>query len=198
MARSLPKQNLVIASHNAGKIFEIKQFLKAQKIGSISASELNLKEPEENGRSFYANAMIKAKAAAKSSGLISLADDSGLCVHALGGKPGVFSARWAGPKKNFYYAMKRIETELSDKTDHTAHFVCGLALAWPDGYQEYFEGHVNGTIKFPPTGNLGFGYDPIFCPIGYNITFGQIEPDEKNTIAHRAKAFEKLFAAHQN
>ena len=190
------EKKIVIASHNNGKVAEIKSFLSNFKILTTSASKLKLPEPEENGNSFCENAKIKAISASKSSGLVSLADDSGLCVHAIDNKPGIFSARWAGPKKDFTVAMNRLESELSGNLDKSAHFVCGLALAWPDGHWDYFEGKVFGKIQFPPAGINGFGYDPIFCPMGFQQTFAQISILEKNKITHRAKAFEILVKKH--
>ena len=162
---------IVIASHNAGKVREIKMLLEPLGLHVISAAELDLPEPLENGKTFSANAIIKAKAARDTTNLLSLADDSGLVVPALDGAPGVYSARWAGPKKDYHAAMERIVNELSGRKP-AAHFVCALALAWPDGSYEHFEGTIRGSIVFPPRGKNGFGYDPIFQPYGWLQTFG--------------------------
>ncbi len=186
---------LVVASHNAGKVREIRELLAPYSADVISASELNLPEPEETGTTFKANAELKALAAAKASKSVALADDSGLAVSALGGAPGIYSARWAGPSKDFDVAMERIEAELEDATDRSAHFVCALTLAWPDGHCETFEGTVHGSLVFPKRGDLGFGYDPIFIPEGHSITFAEMDPDKKHQMSHRADAFAKLVAA---
>jgi XTP/dITP diphosphohydrolase len=183
---------LVIASHNPGKIREIDALLGPLGVTVVSASDLGLPEPEETGSTFSANAEIKARAAAAGSGLPALADDSGLAVAALEGDPGIFSARWAGPGKDFAVAMRRVEEALSGKNDRRAHFVCALALCWPDGYCEIFEGEVHGNLAWPPQGTRGFGYDPMFVPEGYDITFGEMDPEHKHRISHRANAFRKL------
>jgi XTP/dITP diphosphohydrolase len=185
---------LVIASHNPGKIKEIKSLLEPYGVQVAGAAELHLPEPEETGRSFAENARIKAETAASHSGEPALADDSGLCVAALDGAPGIYSARWAGPGKDFRAAMARVESELKAKgtRDMRAWFVCALALAAPGQETEIFEGHVFGTLTFPPRGNKGFGYDPIFVPEGYRQTFGEMDPDAKHAMSHRAKAFAKL------
>lgn len=189
---------LVIASHNAGKVREIGDLLAPFHIQVKSAGELNLPEPEETGDSFVANAELKAVAAAKACGLPCLADDSGLAVPALGGAPGIYSARWAGEAKDFTMAMKRVEQEIAAKgqapTGAAAYFVCALALALPDGNTHLFEGEVHGTLQFPPVGEKGFGYDPIFMPEGHAVTFAQMEPVAKHAISHRARAFAKLVA----
>ena len=186
---------LVVASHNPGKIREIKELLEPFAVEVISAGDLNLPEPEETGTTFVANAELKARAAAETSGEIALADDSGLAVNALDGAPGIYSARWAGPEKDFALAMTKVKTELGDATDRSAKFVCALTLAWPDGHCETFEGTVAGTLAFPPRGERGFGYDPIFVPEGYDITFGEMEPQKKRAMSHRADAFNNLVAA---
>ena len=190
---------LVVASHNPGKVREIKELLEPFSADVISAGDLDLPEPEETGTTFVANAELKARAAAEASGEITLADDSGLAVTALDGAPGIYSARWAkvgtSPEKNFTEAMKKVETELGDATDRSARFVCALTLAWPDGHLETFEGTVSGTLTFPPRGEHGFGYDPIFVPDGYDITFGEMAPDKKHAMSHRADAFQKLVIA---
>ena len=182
---------IVIASHNAGKVREIKMLLEPLGLHVNSAADLELPEPLENGKTFSANAIIKAKAARDTTNLLSLADDSGLVVPALDGAPGVYSARWAGPKKDYHAAMARIANELSGRKP-AAHFVCALALAWPDGSYEHFEGTIHGSIVFPPRGKNGFGYDPIFQPDGWLQTFGEMLPEEKHSISHRARAFEQF------
>jgi XTP/dITP diphosphohydrolase len=155
-------------------------------------AELGLTEPEETGTTFAENAVLKARAAAAASGFAALADDSGLSVTALGGAPGIYSARWAGPKKDFSFAMARVERELAQVADRSAKFVCALALAQPSGEVEVFEGEVHGSLEFPPRGDKGFGYDPIFVAHGMRQTFGEIDPALKHSISHRAKAFEKF------
>jgi XTP/dITP diphosphohydrolase len=186
---------LVIASHNEGKVREIADLLAPFGIEAVSAATLGLPEPEETGDSFAENARLKAIAAARASGLPALADDSGLEVAALGGAPGIHSARWGGPSRNFGLAMERVHRELeaSGATDRNANFTCVLALAAPDGNAELFEGKVFGTIVWPPRGTRGFGYDPIFVPDGYNETFGEMEPALKNGLSHRMRAFEQLM-----
>ena len=195
--RKLAPGRLVIASHNPGKVREIAALLEGHGLDVVSAAELDLPEPEETGTTFVANAELKARAAADLSGLPSLADDSGLCVEALGGDPGIFSARWAGESKDFGEAMRRIETKLAaiDDANRDAHFVCALALAWPDGHVEWFEGRVDGTLVSPPRGDKGFGYDPMFVPDGRAETFGEMDQDEKHAISHRADAFRQMVAA---
>ena len=183
---------LVVASHNPGKLREIRDLLCPLGIETKGAFELGLPEPEETGSTFAENAALKARAAAKASGLPSLADDSGLAVSALGGAPGIYSARWAGEKKDFAAAMARVERELQGKQDRSAKFVCALALAEPRGETQIFEGEVHGKLVFPPRGTKGFGYDPIFIADGMNQTFGEIEPALKHSMSHRARAFEKL------
>lgn len=195
MRRLHPGQRLVIASHNAGKVREIGELLAPWDIAVISAGDLGLPEPEETGTSFAANAALKAHAAAEAAGLPALADDSGLAVDALGGDPGITSARWAGPDRDFALAMARVNAALGDSTDRGARFVCALALAWPDGHDEIFEGTVEGDIVWPPRGENGFGYDPIFRPKGHTVTFGEMEASAKHAISHRARAFAKLIAA---
>ncbi|MGK2284989.1 RdgB/HAM1 family non-canonical purine NTP pyrophosphatase [Pedomonas sp. V897] len=198
MARKLTPGRLVIASHNQGKVREIRELLAPFGIEPVSAGELNLPEPEETGTTFAANAEIKALASAQGAGLPALADDSGLCVDALGGDPGIYSARWAGPGKDFAVAMEKVTRALDEKNvaqaDRTAHFVCALCLAWPDGHTEVFEGRVSGTLVWPMRGAHGFGYDPIFQPEGFDITFGEMEPAAKHAMSHRARAFAQLVA----
>lgn len=186
---------LVIASHNPGKVREIAELLAPFGATVVSAGELNLAEPEETGTSFVENAELKARAAATATGLPALADDSGLAVTALGGDPGIFSARWAGPTKDFLAAMKRVEKGLAGKADRSAHFVCALSLAWPDGHVETFEGFVHGTLVWPPRGNQGFGYDPMFLPNDCSETFGEMPVQAKHDISHRANAFRQMVDA---
>ena len=187
----LPGQKLVVASHNPGKVIEIGALLAPHGLKVRSAAELNLPEPNENGTSFAANAEIKASAACNATGLTAIADDSGLVVPILGGAPGIYSARWAGPSKDFKVAIERLEQELAAR-DAAAHFVCALAVAWPHSLCDIFEGKVFGTVLFPPRGENGFGYDPIFQPHGGDQTFGEMHPEEKDLISHRASAFAKL------
>jgi len=193
--RKFTAGRLVIASHNSGKVLEISELLAPFGADVVSAGELRLPEPEETGRSFVENAELKARTAAEATGLPALADDSGLAVEALSGDPGIFSARWAGPTKDFSYAMKKIEKALGHASDRRAHFVCALSLAWPDGHVESFEGFVHGELVWPPRGNQGFGYDPMFLPNGYSLTFGEMAPQEKHEISHRANAFRQLVDA---
>jgi XTP/dITP diphosphohydrolase len=164
---------------------------------AVSAADLNLPEPEETETTFVGNALIKARAAVMASNLPALADDSGLCVNALGGDPGVYSARWAGPEKSFSRAMEEIQKRLlaSHNPDRSAHFICALALAWPDGATLTFEGRVDGHLTWPPRGSLGFGYDPMFIPAGYDQTFGEMDPGKKHSMSHRARAFAKFVEA---
>lgn len=197
MTRRLQPGKLVIASHNKGKIREIAELLGPYGIEPVSAADLDLPEPEETGNTFIDNAELKARLAADLSGLPALADDSGLCVDALDGRPGIFSARWAGEKKDFAIAMARVNEEMANQepeAGRNAHFVCALSVAWPDGHIESFEGRVDGTLVWPPRGDHGFGYDPMFQPIGYEETFGEMNPDDKHAISHRADAFRKLVA----
>tara|TARA_B100000686_G_scaffold12645_1_gene12199 strand:- start:1342 stop:1941 length:600 start_codon:yes stop_codon:yes gene_type:complete len=184
---------LVVASHNEGKVREMCDLFKNLVPKLISAAELNLDEPDETGISFAENAEIKALAASKSSNLPSLADDSGLVVPALGGEPGIYSARWGGDDRNFDLAMERVNRELSNKSNREAHFVCSLSLAWPDDHLVTVEGRVFGQLVWPPKGDRGFGYDPIFKADGYKITFGEMDPAAKHKISHRADAFDKLM-----
>lgn len=189
----LPRHaKLVVASHNEGKVREINALLAPFEIETLGAAELNLHEPEETGSTFAENAILKARAAALATGFYALSDDSGLVVAGLNGAPGIYSARWAGPLKDFSVAMARIEKELGGNPDRRAHFVCVLALAAPDGTCETYEGRVYGTLTFPPRGMRGFGYDPIFIPEAMRFTFGEMDPDAKHAISHRAKAFEKF------
>lgn len=188
---------LVVASHNAGKVREIAALLAPLGVEAVSAGDLGLPEPEETETTFAGNAALKARAAAAASGLPALADDSGMEVFALGGDPGVYSARWAGPGKDFAVAMGRVRDALEAKQarDRGARFVCALALAAPGGAVEVFEGEARGRIVWPPRGDKGFGYDPMFEPEGYTRTFGEMSHEEKLPLTHRARAFEKLLAA---
>lgn len=187
-------KKLVIATHNAGKLREIREILGPYVREIVSAGELGLPEPEETGETFAENAILKACAAMEASGLPALADDSGLCVRALNGAPGVFSARWAGPGKDFAAAMARIHQDIGDNPDRFAEFVCVLALAVPGAAPETFEGRIAGALCWPPRGAGGFGYDPFFVPEGEKSSFSEIPPEKKNAMSHRAKAFAALRA----
>ena len=215
--RKLAPGKLVIASHNAGKVREITALLGPYGVAPVSAAALGVPEPEETGTSFAANAELKARFSADLTGLPALADDSGLCVEALGGDPGIFSARWAtpgykvpsarsadgspaegGPDKDFAAAMRLVEEHLEKAgpgAGRDAHFVCALSLCWPDGHVETVEGRVDGTLVWPPRGGHGFGYDPMFVPARGRLTFGEMDPEAKHAISHRADAFRKLVAA---
>ncbi len=195
MPRHFAEKRLVIASHNPGKIREIGDLVRPFDVEVVSAGDLNLPEPEETETTFVGNAVLKAQAAVEGSGLPALADDSGLAVTALGGDPGIYSARWAGPAKDFAVAMKKVQDALGDAEDRSAKFVCALALAWPDGHVESFEGEVHGALSWPPRGAKGFGYDPIFIPDGFQITFGEMEPEKKHGMSHRALAFRQMVDA---
>ena len=185
----------MLASHNPGKLREIEDLLRPHSIDVVSAGALGLPEPVEDAPDFVGNARIKALAAATASGLPALSDDSGFCVAALGGAPGVLSARWAGPEKDFGQAMQRVQQQMADTTDCRAWFVAALCLAWPDGAAASFVGRVDGTAIWPPRGDRGFGYDPMFLPLGGRLTFGELEPDAKHAVSHRARAFAQLLAA---
>ncbi|MDB5479079.1 MAG: xanthosine triphosphate pyrophosphatase [Caulobacteraceae bacterium] len=191
-----PGARLVAATHNPGKARELAALLQGR-FDVVSAAELGLPEPEEPETTFMGNAMVKARAAADASGLIALADDSGLCVAALDGAPGIHSARWAGPDRNFARAIALVEERLADTedTDVSAWFVCALAVAWPGGPLVAVEGRVDGALTFPPRGGRGFGYDPIFIPAGGVMTFGEMDPEAKDAMSHRARAFAALEAA---
>ena len=197
MIRLSPGDKLVIASHNRGKVKEIRELLAPHGLDIVGAADLGLPEPEETGTTFAENAKLKAEAASSASKLPALADDSGLSVAALNGAPGIYSARWAGPAKDFRIAMARVEKEMqeSGNPDKRAHFVCVLALSAPGAATEIFEGRAYGTIDFPPRGQFGFGYDPIFMPEGNRFTFAEMDPKAKHAISHRAKAFEKFVKA---
>lgn len=187
---------LVVATHNPGKVRELIEILEGR-FDLVSAGELNLPEPEETETTFVGNALLKARAAADASGLVALADDSGLSVTALDGAPGIFSARWAGPEKDFAMAMRKVEQRLEEvgADDVSAWFTSALAVAWPHGPAVVVEGRVDGALTFPPRGEKGFGYDPIFIPQGHEVTFGEMDPAAKDGMSHRARAFEKLKAA---
>jgi XTP/dITP diphosphohydrolase len=198
---------IVIATHNAGKLREMRELLEPYGIEAVSAGELNLPEPEETGTTFIANALIKARAATEASGLPAFADDSGLCVDALGGNPGIYSARWAKEAGDFAAAMALVNGKMgqvgAEATNRGAHFVSALAVTWPDGHEETFEGKVFGQIVWPPRGEKGFGYDPFFLPDGHDLTFGEMTSEEKHGIpadgsealSHRARAFQMLARA---
>ncbi|HUB98130.1 MAG TPA: RdgB/HAM1 family non-canonical purine NTP pyrophosphatase [Stellaceae bacterium] len=194
MARRLAGGTLALATHNSGKLVEIAALVEPFGIATRSAAALGIAEPEETGATFEENACLKAVTVAVASGLPALADDSGLVVPALGGAPGIYSARWAGPERDFGAAMRRIERELGAR-DRAASFVAALALAWPDRHVECFRGEVHGRLAFPPRGARGFGYDPIFIAAGCRETFGEMEPVEKHAISHRAVAFRLLVQA---
>ncbi len=207
MSRLDPGSRLVVASHNHGKVREINDLLRPYGISVVSAGELDLPEPEETGTTFEGNAILKAQAAAGASGLPALSDDSGLAVDALDGAPGIYSARWAGPDKDFALAMRNVEEKLQAAGATTpgqrrAHFVCALCLAVPDDEPRVFVGHVDGQLVWPPRGDRGFGYDPMFQPDGHDVTFGEMEPAAKHAISHRAVAFrlliEALFDGHES
>lgn len=187
---------LVIATHNKGKLKEMAALLEPFGFECVSAGALGLPEPEETGDTFIANAELKARAAMQGSGLLALADDSGVVVSGLGGQPGLHSARWAeGPGgRDFRRAMERVQRELGDNPDRRAYFISVLSLAWPDGRVRSFEGRVHGTLVWPPRGERGFGYDPMFQPVGHAETFGEMEPEAKHAISHRAEAFRRLVA----
>ena len=194
--RQFTEDKLVIATHNVGKMQEIEGLFAGFNLTILSATKLGLVEPEETENSFIGNAILKARATALSSGITALGDDSGLSVAALNGAPGVYSARWAGPNRDFNIAMTAIrEALLKTQSDDTrAEFICALALVWPDGQAVSVEGKIQGVLKFPPRGTRGFGYDPIFQPHGHNISFGEMAPDIKHAISHRADAFAKLIS----
>ena len=195
MVRLFKEPCLVIASHNSGKIAEISDLFSGKKIRILSATDLGVPEPDETGASFIENAKLKALAATHETGFPAIADDSGLEIYALDRAPGIYSARWAGKNKDFYAAMLRAQTELGNNPDRRARFVCALALAWPDSHSEVFVGDVEGCVVWPPRGNKGFGYDPMFIAQDDVGTFGEIEPAEKHAKSHRSKAFFELNKA---
>jgi XTP/dITP diphosphohydrolase len=196
MPRKLaPGQKLILASHNRGKLREIEALLRPLGIEVVSAADLGLPEPDEDAPDFAGNARIKALAAATVSGLPALSDDSGFCVAALNGAPGVHSARWAGPAKDFAAAMATVHERIGDNPDHRAWFIAALCLAWPDGHTETFLGRIDGTLVWPPRGDKGFGYDPMFVPAGSGRTFGEIDAEEKHAVSHRARAFAQVLTS---
>jgi XTP/dITP diphosphohydrolase len=200
MKIEFPQNKLVVASHNPGKVREISDLVASFGVAVMSASELKLPEPEETESTFEGNARLKAEAAMRASGLAALADDSGLCVDALDGAPGIYSARWAGPDKDFSVAMEKVERALADRgaktpQQRTAHFVCALCLAVPGSPSQVFTGTVHGSLVWPARGDRGFGYDPIFRPAGHAQTFGEMDPAAKHAMSHRADAFRQLVAA---
>ncbi len=196
MARKLPRgARLVLATHNPGKLREIEALLRPFGIDVVSAGALGLPEPPEDAPDFFGNARIKALASATASGLPALSDDSGFCVAALDGAPGVHSAIWAGPEKDFSRAMADVHAKMGDVADMRAWFIAALCLAWPDGHTETFLGRIDGTVVWPPRGAHGFGYDPMFLPAGGSQTFGEMDPDAKHAISHRARAFAQIIAA---
>jgi XTP/dITP diphosphohydrolase len=196
MTRKLaPGQKLVLASHNKGKLREIEALLRPLRVEVVSAGDLGLPEPEEDAPDFAGNARIKAVAAAIASGMPALSDDSGFCVAALDGEPGVLSARWAGPEKDFAAAMAMVNDRIGDNPDRRAWFIAALCLAWPDGHTETFLGRIDGAVAWPPRGDKGFGYDPIFVPAGARQSFGEMDPDEKHAVSHRARAFVQVLTS---
>jgi XTP/dITP diphosphohydrolase len=200
MSRKLEPGRVVVASHNEGKVRELRALLAPYGLELVSAKELDLPEPEETGTTFFFNAELKARTAADLSGLPAIADDSGICVEALGGEPGVYTANWAETEngRDWMLAMSRVNDRLETlgpEVSRSAYFACVLSVAWPDGHIESFEGRVGGSLVWPPRGERGFGYDPVFVPNGYAETFGEMDPEIKHAISHRAAAFAKLKAA---
>ncbi|KCZ92361.1 RdgB/HAM1 family non-canonical purine NTP pyrophosphatase [Hyphomonas johnsonii] len=195
--RTLEPGKLVAATHNKGKVSELRDLFEPLGFIVVSALDLDLDEPEETESTFAGNALLKARAAVEATGAPALSDDSGLAVTALGGAPGIYSARWAGEPRDFYRAMEKVEAELKDigAVDRSAKFVCALAVAWPDGSEAVFEGEVHGQLVWPPRGDRGFGYDPMFVADGETITFGEMDPARKHAMSHRAAAVAKLKAA---
>jgi XTP/dITP diphosphohydrolase len=196
MTRKLARgERLVLASHNKGKLREIEALLRPHGVAVVSAATLGLPEPAEDAPDFAGNARIKAVAAATATGLPALSDDSGFCVAALDGAPGVHSARWAGPSKDFAAAMATVHERIGDNQDRRAWFIAALCLAGPDGHTETFLGRIDGAVVWPPRGDKGFGYDPMFVPTGDQQTFGEMEPDEKHAVSHRARAFIQVLTS---
>ncbi|MCR9268448.1 MAG: RdgB/HAM1 family non-canonical purine NTP pyrophosphatase [Hyphomonadaceae bacterium] len=197
MTRKLQPGKLIAATHNKGKVVELKDLFEPLGFQVLSGLELDLDEPEETEFTFEGNALIKARTAAQATGAPALSDDSGLEVTALGGMPGVHTAIWAGEPRDFYKAMEKVERELIaiGAKDRSARFVSCLAVAWPDGHEVTFRGEVQGNLTWPPRGEMGFGYDPVFVPFGFDVTFAELEPAQKHAMSHRAVAFEKLKAA---
>ena len=194
MLSLVSSDRLVLATHNQGKLREFARLLDGYVPPLVSAGELGLSEPEETGQTFTENALLKARAAATASGSVALADDSGVCVAALNGDPGIYSARWAGPNKDFAYAMRRVHDAMGDAGDRSAYFICVLALVWPNGHEETIEGRLDGQIIWPPRGTNGHGYDPLFVPDGATQTFGEMDDTQKNALSHRGRAVQKLIA----
>ena len=190
-----PGEKLVLATHNKGKFRENAALLAPYGLTVLSAGDLGLPEPEETGTSFQENAVLKARAACAATGLPAIADDSGIEVPALGGQPGIYTARWAGPQRDFFVAMQRVHEELGDDPDRRGVFVCNLSVAWPDGQTASFEGRLEGNLVWPVRGERGFGFDPMFQPLGFDITFGEMDPERKEAMSHRALAFAKLSEA---
>jgi XTP/dITP diphosphohydrolase len=195
MARRFTEPRLVLATHNPGKVGELVELLAPWGIEVVSAGTLGLPEPEETGETFIDNALLKARAASAATGLPALADDSGLSVAGLGGRPGVHTADWAGSPRDFNVAMRRVQDELGSNPDRRAAFMSTLALVWPDGHEEVFEGKVEGVLVWPPRGTIGWGYDPMFAPDGSARTYGEMSTEEKNLTNHRARALAKLVKA---
>jgi XTP/dITP diphosphohydrolase len=195
MARRFEEPKLVLATHNPGKVGELVELLAPWGVEVVSAGALGLAEPEETGETFVDNALLKARAAMQATGLPALADDSGLAVSGLGGRPGVHTADWAGTPRDFTRAMRRVQQELGENPDRSAAFMSTLALIWPDGHHEIFEGKVEGELVWPPRGEIGWGYDPMFAPEGSPRTYGEMSAEEKHSTSHRARALRKLVAA---
>ncbi|HEY9537309.1 MAG TPA: RdgB/HAM1 family non-canonical purine NTP pyrophosphatase [Kiloniellaceae bacterium] len=186
---------VVLATHNKGKYRENAALLAPYGLEVLSAGDLGLPEPEETGATFEENAVLKARAACAATGVPAIADDSGLAVPALGGQPGIHTARWAGPQRDFLVAMRRVHEELGDSPDRRGFFCCNLSVAWPDGATASFEGRIEGTLVWPIRGERGFGFDPMFQPQGFEVTFGEMDPEKKEAMSHRARAFAKLAEA---
>ena len=197
MSRKLEPGRLIAATHNKGKVSELKDLFEPLGFEVVSAGALGLDEPEETEFTFEGNALIKARAASEATGAPALSDDSGIAVEALGGMPGVNTADWAGDPRDFYKAMEKVENALNDidAADRRAKFVCCLAVVWPDGHEETYRGESRGTLTWPPRGEMGFGFDPVFVPVGRKETFAELKPEEKHAMSHRADAFKKLKAA---
>lgn len=189
-----PHSHIILASHNQGKLVEMQELLAPYQITANSSYNLGLTEPIEDGLTFAENALIKARSAAKESGQIAISDNSGFCVEALDDAPGIYSARWAGEGRDFNIAMQRVHDELGDNPKKSAYFITVLAVVWPDGTEKTYEGRIMGQISWPPRGDKGFGYDPIFIPNGKNETFAEIEREDKQKISHRGQAFQLLIA----
>ena len=195
VGRRFTEPKLVLATHNPGKVGELVELLAPWGVEVVSAGDLGLPEPEETGETFIDNALLKARAATAATGLPALADDSGLSVSGLDGRPGVYTADWAGSPRDFTRAMRRVQDELGSNPDRRAAFMSTLALVWPDGHEEVFEGRVDGTLVWPPRGDIGWGYDPMFAPEGGTRTYGEMPAEEKHATSHRARALAKLVAA---